>query len=434
MNIVFLVNAFPVLSEKFLVNQFGALIDAGARLRIVSAGTRPKFASDTGAAASKRSGTTTVRGARVHRQVVEYDMLSKTVWMGLPASALPRALKGLGLAFLLLFSHPLLLLRALNIRRYRTATTSGKTIYVLWTVLRMGVRRRTPIELLHAHFGPNGILGAFLKDAGLVQALVVTFHGSDANTYPRRHGAGVYNRLWQTADLVTANTSFTAGKLRELGCPGDKIRILPVGLRISEYPYVPAASRSANTILTVARLSEKKGHRYALEALALLAPRYPDLEWIFAGGGELKASLEAQARELGVGGQVHMLGALSDVDLEPLWARAGIFVLPSVTAAGGDMEGQGLVLQEAQACGIPVVSTLHNGIPDGVLDGRSRLLVPEKDARALADAIASLLDDFTRRGRMGLEGQTFAANYDAGLLAAKLLEFYAELEAGRGSV
>ena len=111
-----------------------------------------------------------------------------------------------------------------------------------------------------------------------------------------------------------------------------------------------------------------------------------------------------------------------------LYSGATVFCLPSVTAASGDMEGQGLVLQEAQACGIPVVSTLHNGIPDGVLDGISGFLVPEKDPRSLADRIASILSDPALGARMGSAGREFAlSKYDIAGLTARLLGFYHEI-------
>ena len=102
-------------------------------------------------------------------------------------------------------------------------------------------------------------------------------------------------------------------------------------------------------------------------------------------------------------------------------------MLASVTASDGDMEGQGLVLQEAQAVGLPVVSTLHNGIPDGVLNGVSGYLVPEGDAHALAERVEYLIEHPGVWPEMGRCGREFVEkNYNIQMLNNKLIEIYRE--------
>ena len=170
-----------------------------------------------------------------------------------------------------------------------------------------------------------------------------------------------------------------------------------------------------------------------IRALPLIAARYPDARYLIAGDGHLADRLRALAEELGVSSNVHFLGRLGSVEVRKLYARAAAFVLPSVTAPDGDMEGQGLVLQEAQFCGVPVVSTLHNGIPDGVLDGESGYLVPEGDSRALADAVLRLFDDPVAAERMGRAGHAFvAARYDVHALAKELVSWYKEITLHEG--
>ncbi|HPX48257.1 MAG TPA: glycosyltransferase, partial [Treponemataceae bacterium] len=111
-----------------------------------------------------------------------------------------------------------------------------------------------------------------------------------------------------------------------------------------------------------------------------------------------------------------------------LYGLAAVFVLPSVTASDGDMEGQGLVLQEAQYCGIPVVSTLHNGIPDGVRDGITGFLVPEKNPELLAEKIIYLFSNEEFAARMGVEGRSFVASrYGVSILSAEMKGWYEEL-------
>jgi colanic acid/amylovoran biosynthesis glycosyltransferase len=400
MKITFLVSRFPEISEQFIINQVIGLIDAGVDVRVLSI-HRP---SDT----------------KKHSTVEEYRLRDRTEYIGVPESFLLRAVLALPLALYLVFAAPRAFLRCFD-RRYTTGTLSLKLLFLLARL------RGKKINLLHTHFGPNGILGAYLKDVGIAEKLVATFHGADINKYPKKHGRNAYARLFAAADLLTANTNFTKGRITDHGCPAGKIEILPVGLVMRDF-IVPKQSLSSGTppvILTVGRLVEKKGHRYALEAAAMLKARGIVFRYIIAGDGPLRRELEGITADLGLRDRVEFTGLMNNEEIKDLYGKGAVFVLPSVTAADGDMEGQGLVLQEAQAIGLPVVTTLHNGIPDGVLDGRSGYLVPEKDPNALADKIEKLLNDRELREKMGREGRLFVEkNYDIPLLTVRLLDAY----------
>jgi colanic acid/amylovoran biosynthesis glycosyltransferase len=111
--------------------------------------------------------------------------------------------------------------------------------------------------------------------------------------------------------------------------------------------------------------------------------------------------------------------------LRKLFQEADIFVLTSVKATDGDMEGQGLVLQEAQAVGLPVLSTLHNGIPEGVIDGKSGFLVPERDVDALTERLQYLIEHPELWPEMGRCGRKFVeVKYDIKMLNSKLVRIY----------
>ncbi|MCX7025033.1 MAG: glycosyltransferase [Spirochaetes bacterium] len=398
MNVAMIVNGFPELSEKFLVNQVTGLIDAGIDLDVYAA-VRPS------------KGPT-------HALADRYGLGDRTIYADVPRSIRKRVLGAPALFATCFAMDPSSALRALS-GRYATASRNLKTLHFLKA---FGDRR---YDIVHCHFGPNGLTGAFLKDAGRAARLVVSFHGSDINSYPRRYGKAVYRTLYERADLVTANTAFTASKVAANGCPGSRIEVLPVGLRMEEHPETPFASRSPLRILTVGRLVEKKGHRYVIEAIARLRKDFPGIEYVMAGDGPERGRLEALASELGVSGAVRFLGSRNDREVAALYGEASVFVLASVTAADGDMEGQGLVLQEAQASGLPVVSTLHNGIPDGVRDGETGFLVPERDSAALAFRIGELLGNPILRERMGHSGRAFvSAVYDTPILTRCLVGLY----------
>jgi colanic acid/amylovoran biosynthesis glycosyltransferase len=128
---------------------------------------------------------------------------------------------------------------------------------------------------------------------------------------------------------------------------------------------------------------------------------------------------------LRVGDRVQFLGSKTREEVAELLAAAHLLLAPSVTAADGDQEGIPNTLKEAMAAGLPVVSTLHSGIPELVEDGRSGFLVPERDSEALADRVGWLVDrpdswpDMGRAGRSRVE-----AEYDIAKLSIRLVELY----------
>ncbi|NEP43525.1 MAG: colanic acid biosynthesis glycosyltransferase WcaL, partial [Okeania sp. SIO2H7] len=162
--------------------------------------------------------------------------------------------------------------------------------------------------------------------------------------------------------------------------------------------------------------------------VAKVVKTYPNIIYKIVGEGHLREPLEKLIAELGVAEKVHLLGWMTQDEVRQLYADSQIFILSSVTAANGDKEGQGLVLQEAQAMGLPVLSTFHNGIPDGVLDGESGFLVPEKDADALAEKLTYLIENSQIVPKMGRAGRKFVEErYDINKLNDRLVEIYENL-------
>jgi len=203
-----------------------------------------------------------------------------------------------------------------------------------------------------------------------------------------------------------------------------------MGLRIEKFKFSSKNIQSGELIkiLTIARLVEKKGHRYVIEALARIIPKYKNIIYIIAGDGPLRRDLEMLALERGIKANVKFLGAVGEEEVIKLYQEAHIFVLTSVTASNQDREGQALVLQEAQACGLPVVSTYHNGVPEGIVDGKSGFLVPEKDVEALAERLEYLIQHPELWPQLGREGRKFVEErYDIRRLTQRLVKIYKAL-------
>jgi glycosyltransferase involved in cell wall biosynthesis len=181
-------------------------------------------------------------------------------------------------------------------------------------------------------------------------------------------------------------------------------------------------------ILSVGRAVAKKGYDDLLEALADLPPT---LAWRFdhVGGGPLREALQAKAAELGIAQCITWHGAQPRDRVIAHLREADLFVLASKTAGDGDRDGLPNVLLEAQAMGLPVVSTDQAGIPELVRSGENGILVPPGSPVALAEAIASLARDPARRAAMGKSGRTrietaFAAEAGLDRIEALLREAY----------
>ena len=178
----------------------------------------------------------------------------------------------------------------------------------------------------------------------------------------------------------------------------------------------------------MARLIEKKGVEYGIRAVCRLHKQFPAIRYTIVGDGPLRDSFMQLIHELQATDYIHLVGTCNQNELRRRYARTDVFLLPSVTAANGDMEGQGLVLQEAQASGVPVVSTWHNGIPEGMIADGSGFLVPERDIEALTERLAYLVTHSKRRQQMGDVGRAFVQRcFDVRHLNHQLLALYTEL-------
>jgi colanic acid/amylovoran biosynthesis glycosyltransferase len=245
--------------------------------------------------------------------------------------------------------------------------------------------RREQPALLHAHFASGGLTAIPLaKSLGV--PLLVTLHGSDVTV--KWASARSIRRLGREATLFLCVSHFIRDRAIAAGLPEEKLRVHYIGVDLQQF-QAPAADVAGAGVLFVGRLVEKKGCAYLIRAMASVQQTYPDCLLTIIGDGPLRAYLESHARELGV--SCRFLGAQPAAIVREHLRTTHIFCAPSITAENGDSEGLGIVFAEAQAMGIPVVSSLHGGIPEVVSDGRTGLLVHERDHPALAAAIASLL-------------------------------------------
>ncbi len=157
------------------------------------------------------------------------------------------------------------------------------------------------------------------------------------------------------------------------------------------------------TVLTVARLVEKKGIDDLIRACGLLVRRGIGVRLELVGDGPLRAELTALAAAQGA--DVRFLGALDQEEVRNCYRRAGVFSLPCVIASTGDRDGLPTAVLEAMACGLPAVTTAVNGLAEALIHEQTGLVVPERDPEALAGALGRLISDPVWADRLGRQAR-----------------------------
>ncbi len=204
-----------------------------------------------------------------------------------------------------------------------------------------------------------------------------------------------------------------------MGCPEEKVIVQHLGVNIEKIPYIPRGINSDGKIriLASASFKEKKGLPYALEAFALVREKYKNLEFLLIGGvpneNDPECSREQKAihdiiEKYKLEDSVKLLGYLKYDEYIKVSQMAHIFISPSVRASNGDTEGGAPVsITEMSAAGMPILSTYHCDIPEVVIDGKTGLLAPERDAETLADKIEYLISHPEKIYEMGKNGRQY---------------------------
>ncbi|HCP9062948.1 TPA: colanic acid biosynthesis glycosyltransferase WcaL [Escherichia coli] len=366
MKVGFFLLKFPLSSETFVLNQITAFIDMGFEVEIVAL----------------QKGDT----QNTHAAWTKYNLAARTRWLqdepqGKVAKLRHRAsqtLRGI---------HRKNTWQALNLKRYGAESRN----LILSAICGQVV---TPLHayVFIAHFGPAGVTAAKLRELGVIRGKIATiFHGIDISSRDvLNHYTPEYQQLFRRGDLMLPISDLWAGRLQKMGCPREKIAVSRMGVDMTRFSPRPVkAPATPLEIISVARLTEKKGLHVAIEACRQLKEQGVAFRYRILGIGPWERRLRTLIEQYQLEDVVEMPGFKPSHEVKAILDDADVFLLPSVTGADGDMEGIPVALMEAMAVGIPVVSTLHSGIPELVEADKSGWLVPENDARALAQRLAA---------------------------------------------
>lgn len=382
MKLAVFVDQFPSHSQTFVINQIVGLLELGVDITVLSL-------------SSKHDNS--VR----ELNVIHSELAERTIYL-LNENSTSRFCK--------LLSRAIPVFKSLFNRKKRSRVIHalasrfghhGKSL--LLASIASKYQQSLQFDVILCHFGYNGIVANKLRELNVISGKITTiFHGFDisAQSALRRYKKD-YQQLFSQTELMLPISELWKSKLIELGCARDKICVHRMGVDLNVFKYrinrIPEHNRTKDVedkfkLFTVARFSKKKGLAYAIKALALL-PKDIKFHYYLGGFGELEQELQQLVIELKLDKKVTFLGSLNQQQVKEYMHYADVFVQPSITAENGDMEGVPVAIMEAMAMGIPVLSTVHSGIPELISHGKHGLLSHERDAKGLAENIERLYQD-----------------------------------------
>ncbi len=317
--------------------------------------------------------------------------------------------------------------------RYEWLRPESSLEYARMLAAALHVCARERIDVLHcARVIPEGLVAVAVQRA-LGVPFTVWAHGEEVSMYMRYPvKRRLMPRVYGAARAVLVNSRFTRAKALIAGAPEPRLHVVhpTVDAEVFEGPFDTSdlAARfdtvGRRVLLTVGRLTRRKGHDVTLRALARLRDRgaLGPTRWLVLSGGELEGELTALARSLGVDDVVRWVGPVSRQELPRYYALADLFVMPNRTLNDDDVEGFGIVFLEASAAGVPTIGGRSGGVPDAIDDGVTGLLVDGASEADVADAIGSLLHDDARRAAMGEAGRQWARRFSRVEAAGRVRE------------
>ncbi len=375
--VAYLVSQYPLISHTFIEREIDGLRKLGTEVHIFS--VKPPGALMSEAMRADAGRTTVLQDRRAILRSGARELLAH------PAATLGSV----G--------------RALRTGEPRVRSRVWQAFYAAEAMRLLDELNRIGVRHVHAHFANNG---ADIARAAIAHARAVDPDGGWRWSFTM-HGPTEFEAVERfdlagkvaDADGVACISDFTRSQLMRLAQPSHWEKLSVVHMSVDTDRFAPPAEpRSAGgplRVLDVGRLVPEKGAPVLLDAVARLAGRGVEVELRLVGGGELEPELRGEIARRGLQHRVTLVGAVGQDEILAQYHWADVFCLPSF------QEGLPVVLMEAMATGLPVVTSPVNGIPELVRDGRNGRLVPPGRADLLADALGELAVNPGLRARLG---------------------------------
>lgn len=298
--------------------------------------------------------------------------------------------------------------------RYYPIRVLGAILF--WMRMLFLLRKVNP-DVIHAQGIVMGI-PAFLGKRILNKPYSVWGQGSDV--YSTWAFKTTFTRLvLRNANLVIALTQDMRLRMQQI-CDVRAV-IIPNGVRIESFSGLSREKSRKNLnilenekiITFVGRLVPEKGVKYLIRAMTSINRNVPDARLLLIGDGLDRLYLEKLTQELKLTNTITFVGMVSNEKVPSYLASSDLFVLPTLS------EGLSIVILEAMACGLPVITTTVNGLPEIVKDGENGLLVAPKNSEQLAQKLLLLLNDDQLRMKMGENNKRLSKNYSLEVVFSK---------------
>jgi len=356
MNLLYLVNRFPKLSESFVINEIHELERRGHQVAVFS-----------------------LREPEIDMQHKEVQDLNATVRY-LPDPSIRSALRtpgmwSLGQTVIKRMLHPSSPIHHIG------------SIYITGHILRFARSLEFEIDHIHGHFVNWPKLSADYVASSLGVSWTTTAHAYGLYSLPNQR---LLRLLSDKMDRIVTISEYNRRYLEEEIGTTSPIDVVHMGIDPSKFQ--PSESVVSNRVLTVARFEEKKGILDGIEAIARIQDEVPNLEYNIIGSGKQEELIRNRIESLGLESTISILGHVSDDRLIQELDEAEIFLLPCVIASDGDRDGIPVALMEAMAMETVPVSTTVSGIPELIDHETNGLLVEPGNVEQLSEMLSRYFD------------------------------------------
>jgi colanic acid/amylovoran biosynthesis glycosyltransferase len=225
----------------------------------------------------------------------------------------------------------------------------------------------------------------------LNKKLIVSFYGYDYENLPHLYTQYIplYQKLFAQSKAIITEGKFGKETLIKLGCSPEKIYIIPLGVDLSNIPIkTKFKKKNELRLIQVSNFKEKKGHIYTLKALEIAVKIHPNISLTLVGDGPLHHEIQSLASKLQLSNHIHFIEQIPFSKLHDFLIDFDALIQPSIRTKDKDTEGGApVIILDAQACGLPIISNFHADIPNITIQNKTAILTKEKDTEALAKSI-----------------------------------------------
>lgn len=309
------------------------------------------------------------------------------------------------------------------------------TLKSLYPAFLCKTLKNTKIDIIHSHFANVGwYYHKLAKKIGAKH--VISFYGYDYECIPFKNPKWIkrYKKLFREADLFLCEGNYGAKLLEKMGCPKEKIKVSRLGVDVDKIPFFERNKKENElNLVQIARITEKKGHIYTIKAFIEALKTCPNMTLTLVGQDNKEGILQEILKEIkdnSIEDKVKIIEYIDYAKLYDFLKDFHAFIHPSCYSKQKDCEGGApIVFLDAEATGIPVISTTHCDIPDEVIDGKTGFLTPEKDIEQLKNSIVCFYNmNNEEYQKFAFNGRTHIQSfYDSKKNSIKLRGIYEKL-------